>query len=233
MSNYVTGPNTFEQLRWSAHTFRQFADDTLSAAARAPEFRAALLADAANADTDGNGNTNADWPALVRYVNQWGCRIPPRQTAGIAAAVADAAPHLAALSASALEFDDLRCSTLEVIARAFDCLTAADGVGPTAASAILTALNPQLFVSWGAGIKNAYFPDDRPHGATYAQFLTVMRMAALSITSDARATHGIDHPAVHLSAELGINPPFTLAKFIDEYNLVTVERGLEYGAVAA
>ena len=241
MSNYVTGPNTFEQLRWSAHAFRQFADDTLAAAARAPEFRAALLADAANAaadadgnaNTDGNANAGADWPALVRYVNQWGCRIPPRQTAGIAAAVANAAPDLAALSASALEFDDLRCSTLDVIARAFDCLTAAPGVGPTAASAILTALNPQLFVSWGAGIKNAYFPDDRPNGATYAQFLTVMRMAALSIAADARANHGIADPAGHLSAELGINPPFTLAKFVDEYNLVTVERGMEYGAVAA
>ena len=234
MINYVTGPNTFEQLRWSAHAFRQFADDTISAAARAPEFRAALLADAASVVADAaNANAGADWPALVRYVNQWGCRIPPRQTAGIAAAVAEAAPYLAPLSASALEFDDLRCSTLEVIARAFDCLTAAPGVGPTAASAILTALNPQLFVSWGAGIKHAYFPDDRPNGATYAQFLTVMRMAALSIANDARANHGIADPAVHLSAELGINPPFSLAKFVDEYNLVTVERGLEYGAVAA
>ena len=233
MSNYVTGPNTFEQLRWSAHTFRQFADDTISAAARAPEFRAALLADAASAAAYGNANAGADWPALVRYVNQWGCRIPPRQTAGIAAAVADAAPDLAALSASALEFDDLRCSTLDVIARAFDCLTAAPGVGPTAASAILTALNPQLFVSWGAGIKNAYFSDDRPNGATYAQFLTVMRMAALSIANDARTNHGIADPAGHLSAELGINPPFSLAKFVDEYNLVTVERGMEYEAVAA
>ena len=231
MSNYATGPNTFEQIRWSAHAFRTFADDTLSAAARAPEFRAALLAGGAAASTNANGS--ADWPALVRYVNRWGCRIPQSKTDGIAAAVADAVPYLAPLSASALEFDDLRCSTLDVIERAFDGLTAADGVGPTAASAILTALNPQLFVSWGAGIKNAYFPDDRPDGATYAQFLTVMRMAALSIVSDARMTHGVDDAAGRLSAELGINPPFSLAKFIDEYNLVTVERGMEYGAAAA
>ena len=237
MSNYITGPNTFQHLRWSAPTFRQFADDTLSAAARAPEFRAALLAGSpntdANADANGNANAGAHWPALVRYVNQWGCRIPPRKADGIAAAVAAAAPHLAALSASALEFDDLRCATLDVIAHAFDGLTAADGVGPTAASAILTALNPQLFVSWGAGIKNAYFPDDKPNGAAYAQFLTVMRMAALSIAADARAQHGIADPAGHLSAALGINPPFTLAKFIDEYNWLTIERGLTCGASPA
>lgn len=233
MSSYATGPNTFEQIRWSAHAFRSFADDTLSAAARAPEFRAALLAGGAAASANAGGAGNADWPMLVRYVNQWGCRIPQSKRDGIAAAVADAVPYLATLSASALEFDDLRCSTLDVIERAFDGLTAADGVGPTAASAILTALNPQLFVSWGAGIKNAYFPDDRPDGATYAQFLTVMRMAALSIVSDARMTHGVDDAAGRLSAELGINPPFSLAKFIDEYNLVTVERGMEYGAAAA
>ena len=29
MSNYATGPNTFAQLRWSAHAFRSMADDTL------------------------------------------------------------------------------------------------------------------------------------------------------------------------------------------------------------
>lgn len=216
MSNYATGPNTFEQLRWSAHAFRSMADDTLCIEARAPEFRQALL----------DGRDDADWPALVRYVNQWGCRIPQHTADGIAAAVRMASPYLAPLSVSALEFDDLRCSTLDVIEHAYDALTEANGVGPTAASAILTALNPQLFVSWGSGIKSAYFPDDKPNGATYSQFLTVMRMAALSIAADARGQHGIDDPAGHLSAELGINPPFSLAKFIDEYNWLTLERGL-------
>ena len=215
MSNYATGPNTFEQLRWSAHAFRSLADDTLCIAARVPEFRQAML----------DGRDDADWPALVRYVNQWGCRIPQSKTDGIAAAVRMASPYLTPLSVSALEFDDLRCSTLDVIERAYDALTEANGVGPTAASAILTALNPQLFVSWGSGIKDAYFPDDKPNGATYSQFLTVMRMAALSIAADARGQHGIDDPAGHLSAELGINPPFSLAKFIDEYNWLTLERG--------
>jgi hypothetical protein len=59
-------------------------------------------------------------------------------------------------------------------------------------------------------------------------------MAALSIAADARAQHGIDDPAGRLSAELGINPPFKLAKFIDEYNWLTLARGMVYqgGAVA-
>ena len=218
MSNYVTGPTTYDHLRWSANAFRSLADDTLCIAARAPEFREALQ----------SGSANADWPALVRYVNQWGCRIPVDKAAGIASAVSAAMPYLEPLSASALEFNDLRCSTLDVIERAYDALTEANGVGPTAASAILTALNPQLFVSWGKGIREAYFPNDKPNGATYSQFLTIMRMAALSVATDARSQHGIEDPAGQISSDLEIDPPFSLAKFIDEYNWLTLEREMAY-----
>ena len=221
MSNYITGPNTFQHLLWSAHTFRTLAGDADGLLIRAPAFRDAVR------------QGTPDIAALIKYANQWGCRISGSKADGIGIAVRAVLPGVVPLAASALEFDDLRCSTLDVITHAFDGLTAADGVGPTAASAILTALNPQLFVSWGAGIKNAYFPDDKPNGAAYAQFLTVMRMAALSIAADARAQHGIDDPAGHLSAALGINPSFTLAKFIDEYNWLTIERGLTCGANAA
>ena len=78
-------------------------------------------------------------------------------------------------------------------------------------------------MSWGEGIRKAYFPQDRPNGATYSQFLTVMRMAALSIVADARTQHRIEDPAGALSAQLGIDPPFSLAKFVDEYNWLTLD----------
>ena len=218
MSNFVSGPNTYGHVRWSAQAFRELADDGLGIAVRAPGFSQALLQNTAP----------ADWPALVKYVNQWGCRIPQSKADGIAAAVGAIAPQLAPLAASALEFDDLRCSTLGAIESAFDGLTDASGIGPTAASAILTALNPQLFVSWSGGIKAAYFPNDPPSGATYGQFLSVMRMAAFTIAADARNEHGIVDPAGRLSEHCGVNPPFSLAKFIDEYNWLTLERGLAY-----
>ena len=225
MSNYVTGPTTFDQLRWSSQVFRGLSDDATCIAARAPSFREPIIA----------GQQDADWSALVTYVNQWGCRIPQHKSDGIASAVSDAARLLAPMAVSALEFDDLRCSTLDVVERAFDRLTEANGVGPTGASALLTVINPQLFVSWGEGIRKAYFPQDRPNGATYSQFLTVMRMAALSIVADARTQHRIEDPAGALSAQLGIDPPFSLAKFVDEYNWVTLERSIAYqeGVAAA
>ena len=223
MSNYVTGPTTLDQLSWSAQVFRSLSDDATCIAARAPEFREPILA----------GREDADWTTLVAYVNQWGCRIPQHKSEGIAAALTDAARLLEPMAVSALEFDDLRCSTLDVVERAFDRLTEANGVGPTGASALLTVINPQLFVSWGEGIRNAYFPEDRPNGATYSQFLTVMRMAALAIVADARGQNGIDDPAGALSAQLGIDPPFSLAKFVDEYNWVTLEREMVFQPGAA
>ena len=226
MSNYVTGPTTFEQIRWSAAAFRRETnDDADYIPLYTSEFRQALL-EKQDADSV---------ERLLRFVNKWGFRVSYDKAPGVASAIAQAAPHLKPLSGSALEFDDLRCATLDIIERAYDSIAAADGVGPSTASLILSLLNPALFVMWNTQIRNAYFPNDPPNGATYAQFLTIMRMAALSITADARSQRGIDDPAGHLSANLGINPPFSLSKFIDEYNWLTLERGLAYQpeAVAA
>ena len=215
MSNYVTGPTTFEQIRWSAATFRRETnDDADYIPLHTPEFRRALLE---KQDPD-----NVE--RLLKFVNKWGFRVPYDKSPGIAAAIADAAPHLKPLSGSALEFDDLRCATLDIIEKAYDSIASTDGVGPSATSLILSLLNPALFVMWDKETRDAYFPNDPPNGATYAQFLTIMRMAALSITADARGQHGINGPAEYLSAELGINPPFSLAKFIDEYNWLTLAR---------
>ena len=225
MSNYVSGPTTYEQILWSAAAFRRESnDDAAYIPLYTAEFRQALL----------EGQDTASVEQLLRFVNSWRFRISYAKAPGIAAAIAQAAPHLNPLSASALEFDDLRCATLDVIEQAYDSIAGANGVGPAAASLILSLLNPGLFVIWNTAIRSAYFPNDPPNGATYAQFLTVMRMAALSIAADARAQHGIDDPVGQISDALGINPPFTLAKFIDEYNWLTLERGMAYqkGAVA-
>lgn len=215
MTNYVTGPTTFEQIRWAATTFRDQSDDADYILLCTADFRQSLLDDQSIASIE----------RLLRFVNKWGFRIPYSKAPGIAAAITQAAPHLRPLAASALEFDDLRCATLDVIEQAYDGIAEADGVGPAAASLILSLLNPALFVMWNTEIREAYFPSDPANGATYAQFLTVMRMAALSIASDARAQHGIDDPAGHISDALGLQTPFSLAKFIDEYNWLTLVGG--------
>ena len=187
MTSYVSGPNTFDHIRWAAQTCQ-------------PE-------------SDGVPGLNAADPQY-------------------ASAIQDASPHLAPLTASALEFDDLRCATLDIIESAFNSV-ASHGIDPDTASRLLVALNPRLFVSWDSAIRDSYFPDNEPDGATYGQFLSVMRMAALSIATDARVNHGIEDPAGYLSHELESQPGRTLAGFIDQYNWLTLTRAASQTAGVA
>ena len=214
MTSFVSGPTTYEQVRWAATSFRGEADVSAYADAHNPGFRDALMGQ----------DHGAAVAQLARLLNSCGSHVSDDQVPGIAAAIQRAAPVLQSLAASALEFDDLRCATLDIIETAFENIASADGVGPSTASRILAILNPRLFVLWDSAIRDAYFPTDEPNGATYGQFLSVMRMAALAIVSDARTQHGIEDPAGRLSQELGLNPPFSLASFIDEYNCLTLTR---------
>lgn len=109
------------------------------------------------------------------------------------------------------------------IAALFNGLINIDKVADTSASKILALINPRLFVMWDDAIWLAYYEkstQNKSPGRTYVEFLIKMRNSAIAITNDARTKHGINRPAEHLSRELGLKPPFTLAKFIDEYNFV-------------
>lgn len=100
-------------------------------------------------------------------------------------------------------------------------------VADTSASKVLALINPHLFVMWDDAIWLAYYEKAiryRSPGRIYVEFLIKMQESAIAITKDANTKHGITNPAEHLSGELGLNPPFTLAKFIDEYNFVHTRR---------
>ena len=62
MSNYVSGPTTFEQIRWAATTFRGQSDDADYIPLGAAEFRRTLL----------DGPDAASVERLLRFVNRWG-----------------------------------------------------------------------------------------------------------------------------------------------------------------
>lgn len=114
----------------------------------------------------------------------------------------------------------LNTATIEAL---FNGLYDIDNVADTSASKILALINPHLFVMWDLDIWLAYYeksPQYKSPGQIYVEFLIKMHHSAISITNDAKTNHGIESPADHLSGELGLNPPFTLARFIDEYNFV-------------
>ena len=67
MSNFVSGPTTYDQLRWSANAFRSLSNDATCIAARAPEFRQPLL----------QGRDDADWAATGSLCERVGLSHPP------------------------------------------------------------------------------------------------------------------------------------------------------------
>lgn len=105
----------------------------------------------------------------------------------------------------------------------FNGLFVIDKIADTSASKILALINPHLFVMWDDAIRLVYYEKPTQYkspGRIYVEFLIKMQRAAIAVTNDAKTNHGIDSPADYLSRELGLNPPFTLARFIDEYNFV-------------
>jgi hypothetical protein len=102
--------------------------------------------------------------------------------------------------------------------------------GSTATAKILHILVPELFVMWDNAIFNYYQGvDDRvsDSGPGYVCFLILMKQLAISINNNyqsAKIDHSVKNisPASYLSTMIDCDPPKTLAKFLDEYNWVTI-----------
>lgn len=102
--------------------------------------------------------------------------------------------------------------------------------GKTATSKLLHVLNPKLFVMWDKPIFEAYNsqnPSITDSARGYIEYLKVMQQSAsqlqIDFCNDPRMT-SYRHlgPAGYLSLRLNFNPHKTLAKFLDEYNWVTI-----------
>jgi hypothetical protein len=114
------------------------------------------------------------------------------------------------------------------IAPTYEVIRTAHRVGPTTTSKILHALNPALFVMWDSAIRDHYcglVGRKLVTGADYLVFLAHMQELAKSVVRDFSLRHG--HALaieLYLSQRLALDRPVTLAKFLDEYNWVTIVR---------
>lgn len=110
----------------------------------------------------------------------------------------------------------------------YEVIRTAHRVGPTTTSKILHALNPALFVMWDSAIRDHYsglVGRKLVTGADYLVFLAHMQELARSVVRDFSLRH--EHALavdLYLSEHLGLEAPVTLAKFLDEYNWVTIVR---------
>ena len=188
-----------------------------------PEFREALICRCSASDIN----------RLLEFLNRWDSRRSYKDTAPLLLeSVPDAITTLRHLATGAYNSERLDDWDVTLVTRAIDRLMADKGVSATVASKVLAVVNPALFLPWDNSIQQAYFPETRQHtpgaGDRYARFVIDMAQAAEAICKDAVELHEIDDPAAHLSATLGVTPYYTLAKFIDEYNFLTITKGETY-----
>ena len=101
----------------------------------------------------------------------------------------------------------------------------------TAASKLLHLLQPNLFVMWDKKILASYRgnnPSIRDSGTGYSAFLRSMQEMAINIHevfNHQNQGQG-NNPATFLSEQLHYDHPQALAKFLDEYNWVTITKGV-------
>ena len=212
-------PTTYAQVCWAAqvyntgeHSYNEFYRAVYSA-----DFRRSLLERSSEADAE----------RLLRFLNQW----KSRRTYQLAHQFPDVLPkvacHLVPLSGVAIEAGESGDYIFDSAKQAFDSLVSIPNVGPTTASKILGVLNPGFFVMWDNAIQQKYFNRRKRDGHTYSIFLKEMQKSAASIVADAHK-HGIEEPAVVISKAIRQRPPFTLAKFINDYIWLTVTRQEKY-----
>ena len=230
----ATGPTTYRQIEWAAQTFRQQKEGQQHAAAYRQvytgEFREALL----------NGAWESAVKRLLGFLNQINADLPtetllPPLLASVPDAVASLR-HLASATLYDVEGDGLSDWDSALSTRAADRLTADDGIDFALASQILGLVNPALFLPWDLATHNHFFPKNDPNdgfvAVRYSRFIWKMADAARSIRQDALANHEIHDPAMQLSKELNIAPPYTLAKFISDYVWQTVTKKERFSPVA-
>jgi hypothetical protein len=170
---------------------------------------------------------------IIGFLNRWGCRLPP--TPETARAIRDSLVSVAhaatGIAQQSLLESDLSYDATGVgghIAQTYEVIRTVKRVGPTTASKILHALNPALFVMWDKGIRDHYsgvLGRKLATGPDYVAFLGHMQELAKSVVRDFSLRH--EHALaveLYLSEQLGLDAPVTLAKFLDEYNWVTIVR---------
>ncbi len=173
-----------------------------------------------------------DIEPLRLFLNQWKCRLPSASDRPVADAITELGSYREGLFDSAIEAKILDDSVFDATESAFDRLTSIQHVGPTTASKILGVVYPRFFVMWDTAIRKAYFDRSNARGHEFAVFMKEMRNSAMAIVADAQ-NYGTKDPSGTISKEIGQNPPFTLAKFINDYIWLTVTKKERFSPAAA
>lgn len=173
---------------------------------------------------------------IIKFLGKYGCHTPNSDsvTSNLEAALKDAERYLQALSN--LTIENVNFNTIvevntsggmesktvkDVVEHLYKRFDRVPRIGTTATGKLLHVLLPKLFLMWDKGIRKHYSISNSSSG--YCLFFTKIKSFAEAINRVFHEAYPCypQPPATYLSQKFEIDPPKTLAKFIDEYNWVT------------
>lgn len=230
---------TFEKLSWAAFVARIFGETGPGAYMsiyRDVEFRK-LLVCAPSSVT----NEQVRGKLIGGFLNKWRSRFPNSEES--ANAILTTLQHIGPLLQATLKFNietvdfdnsliggDRRLLVYQAIAEIFNAVANCYGFRTTPGAKIMGVLNPGLFVMWDDDIAFHYLASGTTgifSGTGYTTFLRKMQQIAQWCISDFQTRFGRDDPAHYLSEKLRLDPPLPFAKFLDEYNWITITKGIQ------
>jgi hypothetical protein len=235
---------TWEEFAWAAFIYRAMGGDReYEALMQQKELLNNLRTNPAEVEP-----AQVQDQVIGEFLNRWSCRVPndQRSAEAILSTLQRLQPYLRALGAFDVEAVDFEHNFVvregqsmaqEVIARCYLGLRdKVPGFGPTATSKLLHVLQPHLFVMWDNPILDHYHRRNREvrnHGPGYCAYLRMMQEMALQLSLSFRnavlspPAEPSQDPATYLSTQMGCDPPKTMAKYLDEYNWVTITKGVK------
>lgn len=169
---------------------------------------------------------------VIDFLNRWKCRVKDDDaTAEAIKRVVVNFKGMASYSRSAklLDLNNTQDSIRGEIVSLYAQFDVIAHFGPTATSKVMHLLNPDLFVMWDNAILSHYSEKDRQIDGTgrgYFAFLSLMSRMGREVTTDFQKSHPMSKPEIFLSEKLGYRLRKSLAKFMDEYNWITVTKGM-------
>lgn len=177
------------------------------------------------------------------FLNRWKCRIPnnPKSANAIRTTLKELSPYLQEINKLKIEDIDfsknvnVNDNTITIGQVIEHCYTMVRNIGfkfgATATSKLLHIIQPKLYVMWDKEILKHYRKLDRhvsDGGQGYRVYLELMKLMSNQIITNFQVAslnperQLNQDPATYISVQMNYNPPKTLAKYLDEFNYITI-----------
>ena len=169
---------------------------------------------------------------LISFLNLWKCRMKDDDVTAnaIKKVPVKFSEELSFLRNERLiDFGNLEDSVRSKIVSLYSELNNIPHFGPTATSKTIHVIYPDLFVMWDGAILKHYKkinPRVNGSGEGYVAFLSMMSQMGREVTADFQNYYPNSKPEIYLCEKLGYKLRKSLAKFIDEYNWITITKGI-------